>query len=150
MNRFFKNILVLLLFVFMGCKATAQKFTTHAVKKGETLESISKQYRVTPYTILTYNKEIKQGQDLKPNTILVIPATGTDAAPSTKPVVVSEDKPVDENASEQEEPIGFTSHKVRRKETLYGIAKRYNITEEDIKKYNQDLYWQICFWYLLR
>lgn len=140
MNRFFKNILVLLLFVFVGCKATAQKFTTHVVKDGETLESISKQYRVTPYTILTYNKEIKQGQELRPNTILVIPATGTAADSSTKPAVVSEEKSSEENAAEQEEPIGFTSHKVRKRETLYGIAKRYNITEEDIKRYNRDLY----------
>jgi len=140
MNQVFKNIVVLLLFAFVGCKAIAQKFTTHAVKKGETLESISKQYRVTPYTILTYNKEIKQGQDLKPNTILVIPADGSTSGPSKKPVVVSDEKPADESSVEQEEPIGFTSHKVRRKETLYGIAKRYNVTEEDIKRYNRDLY----------
>lgn len=139
MNQVFKNIVVLLLLVLVGCKATAQKFTTHAVKEGETLESISKQYRVTPYTILTYNKEIKQGQELKANTILVIPATGTATGPSTKPVVVSEEKSADD-ADEQENPIGFTSHKVRKRETLYGIAKRYNITEEDIKKYNRDLY----------
>lgn len=139
MNRFIKNILVLLLFVFVGCKATAQKFTTHAVKEGETLEGIAKQYKVTPYNILTFNKEIRQGQDLKPNTILVIPTNGVASEKPTRPIVVDE-KSSDENASEQEEPIGFTSHKVRKRETLYGIAKRYNITEEDIKRYNRDLY----------
>src|SRR5690606_26241025 len=40
----------------------------------------------------------------------------------------------------QEEPLGFTTHKVRRKETLYSIAKRYNIKEDDIKRYNRQLY----------
>ncbi len=140
MKRILKTSLLLILFVFIGCKATAQKFTTHAVKDGETLESISKQYRVTPYTILTYNKEIKQGQELKPNTILVIPADGAAAEQPSKPVVVNDKSGSDKNGAEQEEPNGFTSHKVRKKETLYGIAKRYNITEEDIKRYNRDLY----------
>lgn len=129
MNQVFKNILVVLLFVFVGCKATAQKFSTHSVKKGETLESVAKQYKVTPANILTYNKEIKSGQDLKPNTILVIPMDGAYETTNDE-----------EPEIEREEPIGFTSHKVRKKETLFGIAKRYHITEEDIKRYNRDLY----------
>lgn len=140
MNQVFKNIVVLLLFVFVGCKATAQKFLTHGVKEGETLESIAKQYKVTPFNILKYNKEIKQGQDLKPNTILVIPAAegANQIAPSTpeNPRTPAAKDP----RADQEEPIGFTSHKVRKRETLYGIAKRYHITEEDIKRYNRDLY----------
>ncbi len=140
MNQVYKNIVILLLFVFVGCKATAQKFLTHPVKKGETLESVAKKYKVTPANILTYNKEIREGQDLKPNTILVIPAEGTvdQATPSTPN---NPRTPVAKDPrAEQEEPIGFTSHKVRKRETLYGIAQRYNITEEDIKRYNRDLY----------
>lgn len=140
MNRILKIGFLFALLIFVGCKAAAQKFTTHAVKEGETLESIAKQYRVTPYNILTYNKEIKQGQELKPNTILVIPATGDTSERPTKPVVVGDKGDQDENTSDQEEPIGFTSHKVRKRETLYGIAKRYNIKEDDIKRYNRDLY----------
>jgi len=128
------------LFVFVGCKATAQKFLTHPVKKGETLESVAKKYKVTPANILKYNKEIRAGQDLKPSTILVIPAEGTtdQTAPSTpdNPRTPAAKDP----KADQEEPIGFTSHKVRKRETLYGISKRYNITEEDIKRYNRDLY----------
>ena len=140
MNQFLKNIVVLLLFTIIGCKATAQKFTTHAVKEGETLESIAKQYKVTPYNILTYNKEIKQGDDVKPNTILVIPvgAKVSEIKVDTNEVksvpVVMEEKPV------QEEPIGYTTHRVRKRETLYGISQRYHITENDIKKYNLELY----------
>lgn len=140
MNQFIKNTLVLLLFVFVGCKAMAQKFATHAVKRGETLESIAKQYAVSEQNILTYNKEISPGQDLRTNTILVIPM---DAA-SKKPALSTPDNPrtpaAKDQKADQEEPIGFTSHKVKKRETLYGIAKRYNITEEDIKRYNRDLY----------
>ena len=85
MNRVYKNILILLLFIFVGCKATAQKFSTHSVKRGESLESIAKQYGVTQENILTYNKEIKTGQDLRPNTILVIPASSSATVSTSTP-----------------------------------------------------------------
>ena len=140
MNHFLKNIVVLLLFTIIGCKATAQKFTTHAVKEGETLESIAKHYKVTPYNILNYNKEIKQGDDIKSNTILVIPVG---AKVSEIKVDSVEDKPaplVIDKKPEEEEPIGFTNHRVRKRETLYGISQRYHITEDDIKRYNLELY----------
>ncbi len=117
----------------------AQKFTfTHAVKRGETVESIAKQYKVTPHSILKLNKELKQGQDdLKPNTILVIPLDPEIVEAKVADIIKSSDE---KKIEVQEEPIGFTSHKVRRKETLFGIAKRYNITENDIKRYNRELY----------
>ncbi len=139
MKGLYKNIILLLFFVLFSCKATAQKFTTHKVKKGESLEQVAKQYNVSPADILTYNKEIKAGQGLTPNTILVIPKDKAKIPPTTSPQTTTTASE-SESAEEQEEPYGFTSHKVKRKETLYGISKRYNITEEDIKRYNRDLY----------
>ncbi|MBT8298277.1 MAG: LysM peptidoglycan-binding domain-containing protein [Maribacter sp.] len=140
MNQLVRNIIVLLLFIVIGCKATAQKFTTHAVKEGETLESIAKQYKVTPYNILSYNKEIKQGDDVIPNTILVIPV-GANVSGIKADTVKGKAVPmVKEERPEQDEPIGFTTHRVRKRETLFGISQRYHITEEDIKKYNTELY----------
>jgi LysM repeat protein len=140
MNRFLKQLAVLLFLALISWKANAQKFTSHAVKAGETLESIAKQYKVSPYSILNYNKEIKSGQALTPNTILVIPSPSAQAnrvPPTVNPVPA----PIANEAQlGQEEPIGFTSHRVRRKETLFGISQRYKITEEDIKKYNRELY----------
>ncbi len=136
MNRFFRNILVFSLLIISLASCKAQKFTTHAVKKGETLTGISKQYRVDTATILRYNKEIKQGDELKANTILVVPRgekTPTATRPSTS------DQPKD-TVIQGDEPIGFTSHRVRKRETLYGIAQRFRITEDEIKKYNPELY----------
>lgn len=135
-----KIAVFVMFFMLMGFNAWAQKFITHAVKEGETLESIAKQYKVTPYSILSNNKEIKQGLPIKPNTILAIPigngVSNTTAAPATKTVnTVPKVQKI-----EQEEPIGFVSHNVKRKETLFGIAKNYGVTEEDIKRYNRELY----------
>src|SRR5680860_936729 len=136
MNRFFRNILVFLLLTIVLASCKAQKFTTHAVKKGETLTGISKQYRVDTATILRYNKEIKQGEQLKANTILVIPR-GAKTAVATRPSTSDQSN---DTVTQSDEPIGFTSHRVRKRETLYGIAQRFRITEDEIKKYNTELY----------
>ena len=139
-NTRFKILITGFFMLFLCLNMNAQQFATHAVKKGETLEGIAKQYRVTPYNIIKYNKEIVQGKPLVPNTVLVIP---TDSKPSNSnvPVVKSKtNETVKENATVQENPIGFTSYKVRRKDALYGIAKRFNITIDDIKRYNKELY----------
>ena len=80
----FKTVSVLVIIFFISCKVSAQqKYTTHNVKKGETLTSIAKQYRVTPYSILQLNKELKNSEDIKPNTVLVIQVAG-------KPVIEKE------------------------------------------------------------
>ncbi len=114
-----------------------QKYTTHAVKQGETLNSIAKQYRVTPYAILQQNPEIKNSNEIKPNSILVIPIGG----------LVTLDKDGKEEKAEVEkleqiEPLAFKKHRVRKKETLFSLTQKYNITEEQIKRYNTDLYSQ--------
>ena len=36
----------------------------------------------------------------------------------------------------QETPLRFVEHKVKKKETLYGLARQYNVTIEQIKEYN--------------
>ena len=36
----------------------------------------------------------------------------------------------------QETPLRFIAHKVKKKETLYGLARQYNISIEQIKEFN--------------
>ncbi|MBO0324024.1 LysM peptidoglycan-binding domain-containing protein [Muricauda sp. CAU 1633] len=119
-------------FLLTSISVSAQnKYETHAVKEGETLQSISQQYRVTPYSILQANKEIKSAADVKENTILIIPLNGA--------VTVEKEKPKEE-VQQEPKPIGFTRHRVRRKETLFGLTQKYEITEEQLKRYNTQLY----------
>lgn len=140
MNHFLKNTVLVVSLVFMNQITNAQQFRTHAVKEGETLESIAKQYRVTPYNILKLNKELKQHEELRPNTILVIPVGAVaDKSSSRKTSDIKKLFP-EVDSVERQKPFGFKRHKVRRKETLYGLTKRYNITEEELKRYNRELY----------
>ncbi|MEZ4969081.1 MAG: LysM peptidoglycan-binding domain-containing protein [Flavobacteriaceae bacterium] len=131
------------LFMLVGINAIAQRFTTHSVKAGETLESIAKRYQVSEQGILNYNKELKKDQVLRANTILVIPSSTTVAV---KKDSVSEVNTLlqalqsDVSGTLEQEPIGYTSHRTKRKETLFGISKQYNVSEDDLKRYNTELY----------
>ncbi|GAA4303120.1 PBP1 and LysM peptidoglycan-binding domain-containing protein [Aestuariibaculum suncheonense] len=119
----FKHLSVLGFAVLFGINtANAQNFSTHQVKKGETVEALAKQYYVTPSQIYALNPDAKK--ELKPNTILIIPISK-----ANKPEV-----------EETKELVGFKPHRVSKKETLYSLAKEYDVSEEDIKKHNKFLY----------
>lgn len=139
-----KAILTTILFLFMGVGVFAQKFATHAVKEGETLESIAKQYKVTEQDIINYNKEIRMGQPIRVNTILVIPAkSNTGVPPQNKKEDIDtmlENIKEKESELQRREPVGFISHRTKRKETLYGLSKEYQVSEDEIKRYNKELY----------
>ena len=76
MKKHILQLVFTVVFLLAMVPVSAQNYATHAVKEGETLKSISQQYRVTPYSILQANKEIKSASDVKENTILIIPLNG--------------------------------------------------------------------------
>ena len=92
-----------------------QKFIQHIIQQGETLYSLSKRYFTTVQEIEKANPGLNY-TDLPIGQMIYIPG-GQDPA-------VQKD---------------FISHKVRRRETIYGIAKHYHITEEQLKTYNPEL-----------
>lgn len=120
MNRLFITLIVIF---YCGLTTlNAQNFSTHQVKKGETLTAVAKHYAVAKADILSLNPDAKEA--LQPNTILIIPISK-----STQP------KPVDRKVLD-----GFKTHKTKKKETLYSLTKRYGVTEAEIKKHNKFLY----------
>ncbi|WP_445381810.1 LysM peptidoglycan-binding domain-containing protein [Robiginitalea sp. IMCC43444] len=133
MNFAYRYVILLFTVLLIGCKASSQQFRTHAVKKGETISSIARKYQISPAKILEYNKELRADAPLRPNTILVIPGgTRVEEAAST----IS--KPTD--STDLNKPTAFRSHRVRRRETLFSITRRYEITEDELKRYNPALY----------
>lgn len=139
MKFILNQVYIISAFCFLvSCTALGQKFNTHEVKSGETLESISKMYGVSPANIIQYNKEIKLGQQLRPNTILVVPGEKGTIRPTSS--VLNLSKEILQDSVVAREPIGFTSHRVRKRETIFGITQQYKITEEELKKYNRVLY----------
>jgi len=120
-----KLIYIFSLVALFGCvSAKAQNYKTHKVQVGETIEQIATKYSVTKSQIYALNPDARK--DIKPDSVLIIP---NDSVVPNRPSV-----------SEVKALEGFKKHKVKRKETLYSLAKKYNVDQEDIKKHNPDLY----------
>jgi membrane-bound lytic murein transglycosylase D len=86
----------------------------HRVDAGETLTSIAKKYRVTAAAIADANN-LERGAGLNAGEKLIIPAT----------------------LSQSETKRRLVSYRVRRGETLGGIADRFSVDSEDIRKWNR-------------
>ena len=119
-----KNFLLAFIFCSLSYSiAVAQNYSTHKVKEGETIEQIAKRYLVTPFEIFRLNPDSKK--ELRVGSVLIIP----------KSTIKSK-----EVATVTKELKGFVEHKVKRKETLYSISKKYDVEIDEIKKHNPRLY----------
>ncbi len=114
-----KNIFFILFICLLTTSSFAQeKYMSHTVQKGETVYSIAKQYGISEKVIYSLNPDVKNG--MKTASVLILPVSGKNE--SNNPV------------------IEIRKHRVKRKETLYSISQLYNVSIEDLKKYNKQLY----------
>ncbi len=98
-----------------------ESYLYHSILPGQTFYSISRQYQVEIVKIQEANPGVSQ-DDLKPGYVLRIPR----------------DK-VESDLSYQLHDKNlrlFTNHKVKRRETLYGISREYHVDMETIKTLN--------------
>lgn len=124
-----KLLYIFSLVVLFGCNsAKAQNYKTHKVKTGETIEQIATKYKVSKSQIYALNPDARK--NVKPNSVLIIPNATTVTPIVTSTPTVKEVKTLD----------SYIKHKVKRKETLYSLSKKYNVTQDEIKKHNPDLY----------
>ncbi|WP_438711549.1 LysM peptidoglycan-binding domain-containing protein [Aquimarina muelleri] len=118
-----------------------QEYKIHVVEKGDTVYSLSKKYNISVETIYLLNPEADKGINL--GQILNV---GKMEEKEVVAVDVNKEKGKDavldslKKAPKEQKIIRYITHKVKKKETLYGIAKNYKITVEDIKKNNKRLY----------
>lgn len=118
-----------------------QEYNTHIVGEGDTVYNISKKYDTTPEAIYILNPDavngINLGQILKVNKLEKNKEKDVeDTSGNVADAVLDSIKPLEEIRK----IITFRTHKVKKKETLYGIAKQYGIAIDDIKKHNKRLY----------
>ena len=118
-----KNFLTVIIVVFT-ISLSAQNYKTHKVLSGETIESIAKKYLVTPFDIFALNPDAKT--NFSTNSVLIIPNSKV-----KNNVLIEPSKEV----------IDYKKHKVKRKETLYSLSKKYNVTIDEIKKANPSPFW---------
>ena len=114
----------LLLFVFFSSMSgfSQEKIIKHTVSKGETISEIADKYNIKTSAIYELNPKAKKG--IKFKTVLLIPTKSKKHAVSTPEIATNH--------------TDYT-HEVLPKETLYGIAKQYNASVEDLYKMNPNL-----------
>lgn len=97
----------------------------HEVKKGETLFSLSRQYKISESEILFYNPGARE---LKTGSIIYLPRP---VDSTTKEL--SEERSTTEKVEDARvyEDLYFF-HTIVSGETLWGISRRYNVSEEDL------------------
>ena len=110
---------VFFVFLFSSCVAQTSQdgVQKHIVAKGETVYQIAKQYQVTPFDIYRLNPDAKDG--IQENITLLIPKK-------------------DSNSQKVSQNYGdVKKHTVKTKETLYSIAKMYEVSVADLKEWNE-------------
>ncbi len=130
--KYWLSSILLFLLAFV---ANAQK--THTVAAKESYTSIGRLYEVNgrvlaEFNNLDYEKGLSIGQVIK------IPAKSGNAPSATavqppvvKPIQVNTHAPANTAAAGNE-----VYHVVAPKETLYGLSKKYNVSIDDLKKWN--------------
>lgn len=108
-----------LLVFFITCSAFSQgKAIKYTVSSGETVNQIAQKFKVTPFDIYELNPDARNG--VKPNTVLLIPAAGKKETAAVKSTASAK----------------ATTHEVQPKETLFGLEKKYGISDEALKAAN--------------
>ena len=115
-----KKIVSLLLFIGSTVLFAQQK--THKVEPKETVYGISKKYGVTQEALYKMNPKIEKG-GLQIGDVLVI-STDNNSKIVESIIINSEDD-------------AYIYHTIQPKETLYSLAKKYNISEASLKTLNQ-------------
>lgn len=92
------------------------RYYLHEVKQKETLFAICKAYRVTIQEVMLINS--MDGRDLRIGQILRIPQVSQ--SPLKAPQII------------KKEDANYLYHVVRKKETLYSLAREYKVAQQDI------------------
>jgi cell wall-associated NlpC family hydrolase len=119
--KYFKLLLIIPLIQY-STVFSQEKLIKHTVKKGETISAISKMYKVDPTAIYELNPDCSRV--LKLESIILIPRQSLKGNTS---------KTISKLDLQQK------IHEVQPKETLFGIAKQYEISLDELNNANPEL-----------
>jgi LysM repeat protein len=113
--------------LFLASPVFAQN-RSHKIKSGETLSHLARQYKTTVDALQRLNPDAVKGLKIGQN--IRIPGEKQAEAPK------QERKVAVKQGSEPREASGQTQHKVAPGESFSKIAKKYNVSVEDLEKWN--------------
>jgi len=116
----------------------------HTVTQGHTLFSIARAYEVTPREIADANPQYPDLiQVVRIGQVIRIPSAGAVKveAPVQQASPVSGVQPPSQTRQFYSFPVEtteFIEHEVARRETLFGISRRYDVTQEEVLHHNPE------------
>lgn len=116
------KLILILSFINFSAAFSQEKLIKHTVQKGETITAIAQKYKVEPSAIYELNPDCTR--TLKLESIILIPRQTSKrgkAKIESNPTLVQ------------------NLHEVQPKETLFGIAKQYEISLEELNVANPEL-----------
>lgn len=113
-----KTVIVFLFLVGFAFSAFGQGFVEHKVQDGETINSIVRKYKVSPYELYELNPDAKEG--ISAGSVLVF--------------LKNQNYPYDPTL------VDLKRYKVKKRDDLKSIAINNEVTVADIKKFNSKLY----------
>ena len=116
-----KYFLLFLLCLSQSIFAQQEKTFKHLIQKEETLASIAKKYNVSPAEIIKLNPGVEKG--IQENTSILIPNKNSISYIFKKNDVAS---------------VAYTKHVVGPKETLFSIARDFNVSVKDLDELNAE------------
>ncbi len=102
----------------------------HTVSNGETLSGIAKQYGVSIADIRSQNEKVLR-RGLQPGQILTIVNPGGEPATKQEQLHESESATTESSSSTE------IRHKVQKGDTLFDLARKYNVSVDEIKAQNE-------------
>lgn len=126
--------------------ANDSNYVLHTVKKKQTLFAISRQYNVSQEAIVQANPQIAE-RGIQTNEILRIPlkASSNSVSNPTQPTKIKPEKEINQKISpidnffQSETGMRYFLYKVQKKETLYSLSKKYNVSIEDMIALNPEI-----------
>lgn len=135
--RVLRNIrIIFALGFFTVVSSVAMADSKYLVQKGDTLYSISRKFQITVPELRTANN-LSDSDVLKAGQKLVIPSADISNAASlsgTKAETKVESKT--ETKTEPKASSGVLTHTVQKGDTLYGLAKKYDVKLAELLSYN--------------
>jgi membrane-bound lytic murein transglycosylase D len=117
-------------------------FRYHVVKKGDTLSVIARKYGVSVPDLTQANK-ISVKTSLRVGQELLVPMSGARVPPSSNAAVAS-NAPATPSGASSTPTVPRTTpqatpavYRVKRGDTLFAIASKFNVTVNDLKKWNK-------------
>ncbi len=114
-----------------------RKYYIHEIKPGQTVYSISKAYNITPDEIYKFNPDAKDL--IKPSQMLKIPVWLVEREQKHQQEGEAAAKESRETESTEAAESKVSIHRVEKGETLYSIARKYNVRPEAIKDLNPEI-----------